>query len=515
MHSAARALPKRSSYLQSVRRRMWTGVGATVVVATVAAAYVWLWSSGSAPLPSTPAGSLSRLTLATARPSGVQVEAVACTGPGNCVIGGAFTQGRTYGAPSKAFVEIETDGVWDPPFEIRGATATVADGGAAVDQISCPEVGACEVLGSDGLGTFVATQEGNHWSSATQLPIYAAAIACAAPDECTVAGNTEGAAPVAVVERELHDAWQPAVRLRGVPSGTNLIVDVFPLSCTSLRTCTVAGFVSDVHDVIRSSAFVDSEVNGTWLRAQTPRGPAAHAGRITTLTCSANGACLAGGFSYTGPVLGGLPRRRGFIVEEVGGRWGRSHEPVGLRALDTGFGSVVSAASCSAPGDCLIGGHYRTRAGGYESFVSTEHDGRWGPAIEVPGTVVMNAGAAKFVQEWYNDVEIGSYNSGVHSISCARSGTCIASGVYVDDDLDVWPYVAIERNGRWEPAERLTGLRGFAPVPTMKFANLASSIVGSNCAPDGACIVVGNSSPGFGPVFGTVSYELRLDLDRG
>jgi hypothetical protein len=67
-------------------------------------------------------------------------------------------------------------------------------------------------------------------------------------------------------------------------------------------------------------------------------------------------------------------------------------------------------------GSCSAGGYYRVNSNDeYQGFVVSERNGRWGKAIEVPGTAALNKGFAF-----------------LNSVSCAAPGNCGAGGYYTD-----------------------------------------------------------------------------------
>ena len=59
---------------------------------------------------------------------------------------------------------------------------------------------------------------------------------------------------------------------------------------------------------------------------------------------------------------------------------------------------------------------YRSGSGNTRAFVASERNGRWGKAIQVPGSGALNAGGG----------------AGVNSVSCPSAGNCAAGGLYVD-----------------------------------------------------------------------------------
>jgi hypothetical protein len=89
---------------------------------------------------------------------------------------------------------------------------------------------------------------------------------------------------------------------------------------------------------------------------------------------------------------------------------------LGGRGLNAGGQAWVGAVSCASAGTCTIGGSYRDGHGHGQAYVVSERNGRWGTAIEVPGTSGLNAGG----------------EAGVDSVSCPGAGNCTISGGYTD-----------------------------------------------------------------------------------
>jgi hypothetical protein len=78
--------------------------------------------------------------------------------------------------------------------------------------------------------------------------------------------------------------------------------------------------------------------------------------------------------------------------------------------------AAVSSVSCASAGNCGVGGFYIDGSGHGQAFVAVERNGRWGRAVEVPGSGALNAGGP----------------AGVNSVSCPSAGNCAAGGLYVD-----------------------------------------------------------------------------------
>jgi len=104
------------------------------------------------------------------------------------------------------------------------------------------------------------------------------------------------------------------------------------------------------------------------------------------------------------------------VASQRNGRWGTAIEVPGTAALNAGGEARVSSVSCASAGSCTAGGCYRDRSGRFRAFVASQRNGRWGTAIEVPGTAALNSGGS----------------AGVISVSCAPAGGCAAGGSYTD-----------------------------------------------------------------------------------
>src|SRR5262249_23944384 len=154
--------------------------------------------------------------------------------------------------------------------------------------------------------------------------------------------------------------------------------------------CTAGGFYTQrVGRKDFGQAFVDSERNGRWGTAIEVPGTAAlnTAGnaQVTSVSCAPAGSCAAGGF------YSDRSRQHAVVHSERNGRWRTAIEVRGTAALNAGGLAQVSSVSCAWAGSCASGGCYEGTSG-EQAFVASERNGRWGTAIEVPGTAALNAG---------------------------------------------------------------------------------------------------------------------------
>jgi hypothetical protein len=184
---------------------------------------------------------------------------------------------------------------------------------------------------------------------------------------------------------------------------------------------------------------------------------------VRTVSCGSAGNCAAGG-NYRDR----LGHGQGFVVSEKNGRWSPAIKVPGLPTLNKGQQSRVVSVSCASAGNCAAGGYYRDRSRGYQSFVVNETNGVWRRAIEVPGLRALNtAGKGE-----------------VSSVSCASAGNCAAVGYY-GGRVGTRGFVVSERNGHWGRAIAVPGLASL----TARGSSVAASV---SCPSAGNCVVGGH-----------------------
>src|SRR5579859_736139 len=304
-----------------------------------------------------------------------------------------------------------------------------------------------------------------------------------------VAGAALSAAPLAVMAAQAPAAmavatagsWGKAIEVPGLGAlNTGGEAKVTSVSCPSAGTCAAGGFYTDNVGV---HAFVAGERNGRWGKAikvlgsaaLNPNGPA----QINSVSCASAGNCAAGG-SY----VDGSGNTQAFVVSERNGVWGKAVKVPGLGALNAGADAQVSSMSCASAGNCAAGGSYVDGSGNTQAFVAGERNGRWGKAIEVPGSGVLNTGGTV----------------GVTSVSCPSAGNCSAGGNYRDSSLNLQGFVVTERNGVWGKAIEVPGLAALNK-------GVAELSAGVSCGSAGNCAAGGYYSDGSGHVQAFVAGE--------
>jgi len=258
--------------------------------------------------------------------------------------------------------------------------------------------------------------------------------------------------------RRSHFAPGNGQRIEGERPVKRRLVIVFAAVAAVVGSALVT--VSGVVEAVAAPS--SAGAGGGWGKAAAVPGLAAlEAGgeaQVVSVSCASAGNCGAGGF-YAGTA---------FVVTEIKGHWGKAIEVPGLGALNKGGDAAVASVSCAAAGYCVAGGYY-TNSGGPQAFVVKERNGRWGKALEVPGTSALNKGSA----------------AQVTSVSCASAGNCAVVGPYTDSRGHQQAFVATETKGRWGKAVEVPGLTALNTGGGATLTSVSCPSAG-NCASGGS-----------------------------
>ena len=333
-------------------------------------------------------------------------------------------------------------GIWHTATRLPGTSA--ADN-VNVTSVSCGSAGDCGAGGS-----FLASEAHGRWGTAIGVPGIVAlggsaaeveSVSCASAGDCGAGGYYRDSSRrlQAFVVSEVNGRWGDAIEVPGTAAlNKGGLAQVLSVSCASAGDCAAGGSYADSPEHFQ--AFVVSEVHGRWGTAVKVPGTAAlnKSGwaQVASVSCAAAGDCAAGGV-YRDRSF----HEQAFVVSEVNGRWGTAVEVPGTVALNKGGQARVVSVSCGSVARCGAGGYYTDGSGGLQAFVVSEVNGRWATAIEVPGTAALNR---------------GGYAQAL-SVSCASAGDCAAGGTYADGSFHGQAFVVSEVNGRWRTALELPG----------------------------------------------------------
>jgi hypothetical protein len=151
--------------------------------------------------------------------------------------------------------------------------------------------------------------------------------------------------------------------------------------------------------------------------------------------------------------------------------------------------------SCSAPGDCVVGGDASSQDDNYGStqdgWVATETGGQW--SALVPVIIGWTGWPGRYIT--------------VNSVSCASPGNCAAVGydsqeIEPEGSVDTYgAYVIDETGGTWGTAALVAGFRGGG----QPFYGGASPVI--SCAKPGDCTVAGTDAAAAGATVTSVATE--------
>ncbi len=360
-----------------------------------------------------------------------QVTSVDCTSPGNCTAAGFYALAKVKGFSRRAvFVTTQVRGTWGQPRPLPGF-GPVDLGDSAILSLSCSSPGNCGAGGFDsprptsGGGCcepegFVASELHGAWSKPHQVPgtRQIDSVSCPATGSCAAAGR--------LVLTQARGRWGKPLLVRA-DTGLARLTSV---SCAAAGDCTAVGYLDGkVKGHLKPvAAAAASLVRGTWTAAvkiaglpvgkpppqETQDGPVLP--NFTEVSCPKPGRCVAGGDTTENLEAGSSTQELGvaFAASQSSGGWRAVRRVTGLARLSKFRYDVVTALSCSAPGDCAIAGAYATDVntpddlGTGQAYVATERHGAWSPAIAVRSA----AGDAGHVA----------------AVDCPASGRCTAVG---------------------------------------------------------------------------------------
>jgi MBG domain-containing protein len=403
------------------------------------------------------------------------VSSVSCPAPGECAVGGYYTDGAGSYQP---FVADETNASWGNAIELPGIAALDSGSYSVLSSLSCGAVGDCAAGGyyvdySPDFGysyhAFVANETNGSWSDAVEVPgtsgfnAQVTSVSCGAAGDCAVGGYDLGAAFVA---SETNGTWADAVYVT-LPS-SNGASGVSSVSCNAAGECAAGGYFYDGDS--HRQLFLASETSGSWGDAvEVPGIPALNTGYVSlnSVSCAAAGDCALGG-TYTD----GSSHQQAFVASETSGSLADAVEVPGTAALNSNGYATVNSVSCGAVGDCAAGGYYYDDSGTH-AFVASETSGSWGDAVEVPGIAAL---------------EDGGYSS-LNSVSCGAAGDCAVGGYY-SGDSGQQAFLARETSGSWDDAVQMPGVAGID--------NGGAAVSSISCGATGDCAAGGYYFDGSG-----------------
>jgi len=264
-----------------------------------------------------------------------------------------------------------------------------------------------------------------------------------------------------------------------VPTTTNSggSAQVTSVSCSSDGNCVAGGFYRDGAGF---QAFVVSQTAGVWGNPRLAVPTTTNSGNeatVSSVSCSSVGNCAAGGYYTDGAGL------QAFVVSQTAGLWGTPRLAVPT-TTNSGNNAQVTSVSCSSTGTCVAGGYYREGAGFFQAFVVSQTAGVWGTHQLVVPTTTNSGNSAE-----------------VRSVSCSSAGNCAAGGFYTDG-AGRQAFVVSQTAGVWGTPQ--------LAVPTTTNSGNTARVNSVSCSSAGNCAAGGSYSDGAGEQAFVVSQTVGV-----
>jgi hypothetical protein len=326
-------------------------------------------------------------------------------------------------------------------------------------------------------GALAASERRHAWGAAEEVPGTAAlnkgdasiaSVSCASAGNCSAGGQyTDGSGNIqAFVVSQVNGTWQTAIEVPGLAAlNQGGFAEMGSVWCASAGNCSAGG----VYDATAGQlqAFVVSQVNGTWHAAIEVPGIAAlnqgGSADITSVSCASAGNCSAGGRYWDS-----AQNNQVFVTSQVNGTWRKAIEVPGTAALNQGGSAFITSVSCGSAGNCSAGGSYFDSSSHRQAFVAGQVKGAWHAAIEVPGSAALNQGGL----------------AEITSVSCASAGNCSAGGRYFDSSFGQQAFVVSQTGGTWNAAIEVPGTAALNQGGVAGVASVSCASAG-NCSAGG------------------------------
>ena len=248
------------------------------------------------------------------------------------------------------------------------------------------------------------------------------------------------------------------------PSGDGVVLS--SASCPAAGSCVAVGhYTSQTPE--GDVPLAESLSGGTWTATAAPTAgldppPIAEIGvALVKVSCPTAGFCVAIG---TYDTVSGAQT----VIETLsGGSWtaATASAPAADNEVD------LQALSCPAAGSCVAAGYYDDTSGSIHGMIDTLSAGAW-TATTVPVSGLNPAAASQVV---------------LHQVSCPVTGSCAATGGYVDTSGHRQGLLASLAGGTWTVTTAPTS--GLNPGP---WTNPAPTFTSLSCPAAGSCVAVGS-----------------------
>jgi hypothetical protein len=288
------------------------------------------------------------------------------------------------------------------------------------------------------------------------------AVSCASATFCAAVGASAITRGDTLTIRGLVEQWDGvkwSLVPTPLPAGASSVT-LTGVSCPALGACVAVGYYAKKGASSQAQPLAESWNGSAWAVEPTPNPHAENGSFLSSVSCTAAGACTAGGNFAFADINQSI-----FALRWNGAIWASQHQPNPSGQDD----NTTSAVSCSSASACTTAGSWVN--GGGQTVMLTEH---WNGTTWTQQKTPSPA---------------GSPDAFLDGVSCPASAACEAVGA--------WSSTAGSPD-RSALAERWNGTRWrmqAAPNPAGAQITLLNGI---NCTTAGACAAVGSSWDGTG-----------------
>ena len=238
------------------------------------------------------------------------------------------------------------------------------------------------------------------------------------------------------------------------------------IDCPSASKCWAVGSYLD--QGLHKQAMAVKFTAGTWGQAIKIGVPADSAGfaSLASIACPTPSTCIAVG-SYRQTNTG----TRAIFTTLQGGVWKQAKAARMPKDASSSSPSAFTSISCQSASDCWAVGTYLNSRPATAPMGDHWQSGSLGRAIALP---------------YPNDAFIINTPPTLSSISCSRTGGCLAAGTYVDGPNTSQGFTDLLRSNKWSTNAR----RMIVPANAAAETGLRSVHVA--CAAELQCVVTGN-----------------------
>jgi hypothetical protein len=322
------------------------------------------------------------------------LASVSCPLSSWCMAVGSWSASQQ--SPSRTLAE-----AWDGiSWRILATPDPGSSAASSLTSVSCTSVTRCMAVGDNGTATFAEAWNGTSWQILTTPALAASsltAVSCTGVSCMAVGGYGTHA---------LAEAWNGAswqVLGTGNPAGTTAS-RLTSVSCTSAGRCMAAGYAAATNWLQGQLPIAEQWNGASWQILPTPDPLPGQINSFWSVSCSGASSCMAVGGSEVNQGAGPLPS---FAEAWNGSSWrlvNAANPPTGRRQL--------TGVSCTAAAGCMAVGNSTSieAASGSGPYAEAWNGASW-QLLTVPGPSSLAYGGL-----------------GLAAVSCANNASCIAVG---------------------------------------------------------------------------------------